>query len=548
MDVPDPSELRPGELTRRQRLVAVYLAGLAAVVLSFTALYGYGMAALEGRPRSPFQALNTVIETLTTTGFGADSPWETPAMNLLVATMQVSGVVIGFVTLRVLVIPLFERTPLNLDDRLTPKDDHLVLAEYDRDSDVLLDELEALDVDYVLVESDDEEAMRLSDDGYQAINGDPESPADLRRASVADARMLVTDAGERTASVVLTALEANPELRVVSFTHGTRRQAALAEIGVDRAVAPGALIGTRLAAKATTGVDAGVADDAVAIREVVVRRDGALHGRRLDETPLWTTPSLTVVAAWFDGDFRSGPDPATRLPPNAVLVVAGPAADIEAAAAAAARVRSVRSLAPERVLVGGLGDGGAAAVDALGDGVDVTTVDQDPDAGADVVGDLTEPETLAAADVDDASALVVTVGDDATALLAVAMARSVAPELEVLVRVTDAEKAGPAVRAGADYVLSVQRVSARLVAGEAYGERVMDPVSQVRLVRTGGGPFAGRTLAAARDAAEGWSVVGVVADGDVVTAPDAEIGADDEVVVAGDDDAIAAFERRVGST
>ena len=129
----------PDDLTRRQRLLLVFLAGITSLVLVFTGVYYWGMAALEGRPRTPFQALNTVIETLTTTGFGADSPWETPWMNLFVALMQVTGIVMGFVTLRVLVIPLFERTPLNLDDRLTPKHDHVVLAEYQRDTEVLLD-------------------------------------------------------------------------------------------------------------------------------------------------------------------------------------------------------------------------------------------------------------------------------------------------------------------------------------------------------------------------------------------------------------------------
>ena len=43
---------------------------------------------------------------------------------------------------------------------------------------------EELDVGYVVIESDEEEAKRLSDDGYQAINGDPEELADLERASI----------------------------------------------------------------------------------------------------------------------------------------------------------------------------------------------------------------------------------------------------------------------------------------------------------------------------------------------------------------------------
>src|SRR6056297_351552 len=134
----DINGLHPRDLTRRQRLLLVYALGLSSVILLYVVLYYWGMRTLEDRPRSIFQAFNTVIETMTTTGYGADSPWETPLMNVFVAAMQLTGVVIGFVTLRVLVIPLFERTPLNLDDRLSLKNNHVVVAEYRRDTEVLL--------------------------------------------------------------------------------------------------------------------------------------------------------------------------------------------------------------------------------------------------------------------------------------------------------------------------------------------------------------------------------------------------------------------------
>ena len=64
----------PNDSTSRQRLLVKFLVGITSLVLVFTGVYYWGMATLEGRPRSSFQALNTVIETLTTTtGFGAGS-------------------------------------------------------------------------------------------------------------------------------------------------------------------------------------------------------------------------------------------------------------------------------------------------------------------------------------------------------------------------------------------------------------------------------------------------------------------------------------------
>ncbi len=535
-------------LTRRQRLLVVYIVGVVSVVGLYTLLYSAGMGYLEDRPRTLYHSLQIVTETMTTTGYGADSPWVTPWMNLFMVTMQVTGIVIGFVALRVLVIPLFERTPLNLDDRLSVKNDHVVVAEYERDSEVLLDELEQLDVRYVLIESDGEEAKQLSDDGYQMIHGDAETREDLERATIGRASVLITDAGDRTASIVLTALEANESLRVISFTESTRQSAALAEVGVDRSVAPHALIGRRLAEKATTpvAVEDAPSDDEMAIREILVRRDSTLHGVRVGDSPVVDHPNLTLVAGWFDGKLRLPPSPDDLLTPNTVLVVAGPKAEINDLAREVGGVRTPTQSTHSRAIVAGLGEGGSTAAETFSAGCGVTTVDANPATDADVLGDVTEPETLQAAGIDSATALVVTVDDDATALLTVALARALSADVEILVRVINAQKTSAAFRAGADYILSVQRVSARLVASEVHGERVMDPVSQIRLVRSSGTPFVGETLGELRrDATNNWTVVGLARSGTVYTDEATTVETGDDVFVAGSDKAIQEFERTV---
>ena len=226
------------DLSRHQRHLVLYVVGLVGIILFYTVVYNTGMRTLEGDPHSIFRSFQTVVETMTTTGYGADSPWSTPWMNMLVVLMQLSGIAIGFFTLRLLIIPLFERTSIDLENRLTSKDDHVVICEYRQDSDILLDELERLGIDYVLIDSDKDEAQRLSNDGYQAISGDPEEAETLKRATIEDAALVITDAGDRNASIVLTALDLNEDLRVVSLTESSRRNRALTEIGVDSVVSP----------------------------------------------------------------------------------------------------------------------------------------------------------------------------------------------------------------------------------------------------------------------------------------------------------------------
>nr|WP_231751725.1 TrkA C-terminal domain-containing protein [Halogeometricum sp. CBA1124] len=127
--------------------------------------------------------------------------------------------------------------------------------------------------------------------------------------------------------------------------------------------------------------------------------------------------------------------------------------------------------------------------------------------------------------------------------MAVATARSLSADVEILVRVTDAGKESPAFGAGADYVLSIQRACARLVAAEVGGDPVVDPVSRIRLVRADADSFVGESLSSARrDGGRGWTVVGVVRDGTVETDERATVEPDDVVVVAGSDDAVREFE------
>ncbi|MFP4626662.1 MAG: TrkA family potassium uptake protein, partial [Natronomonas sp.] len=69
----DIKGLHPRDLTHRQRLLLAYVGSLTSIILVYTIIYHWGMGAIEGRPQSFFRSFQTVVETLTTTGYGADS-------------------------------------------------------------------------------------------------------------------------------------------------------------------------------------------------------------------------------------------------------------------------------------------------------------------------------------------------------------------------------------------------------------------------------------------------------------------------------------------
>lgn len=84
--------------------------------------------------------------------------------------------------------------------------------------------------------------------------------------------------------------------------------------------------------------------------------------------------------------------------------------------------------------------------------------------------------------------------NDASTLRAGAFVRPLTDGIDVPVRVADDAKTLGASDAGADYVPSTWRVSARLLAREIHGEEVLAPGTRLRIVTVDADRLAGRTL------------------------------------------------------
>jgi len=545
-----PWSSRLDDLSRRNRLIIYYVIGLAVLVLTYTVLYNTGMTVLEGREQSIFRSFQTVTETMTTTGYGADSPWDSPWMNLFMVFMQLSGIGVGFFTLRVIVIPLFTGAEVDLDSRLSRKNDHVVICEYDRDSAVLLDELEGLGIDYVLISSDEEEAIDLSDEGYSAIHGSPQEASAFERASIGNARAVITDAGEANVDTILTIRSLRPDVEIVTLTDDSSLRDVLLATGADSVLSPRAVLGQRLARKAMSLYTSELHDtvgvaEGLEVTEISVSRDSALDGVSIRNSRIRERTGANVVGAWIDGELQLPPDPDSVIGANTVLLVSG---DHDALEELGETARPVRSRGrDEGVVAAGLGEVGRAAlsvVEAEGGDVPATTVDVTDGPGVDVVGDVSSRDTLREAGIEDAGVILVCVPDDSTALLTVVLARSLNPDIEILVRMSDAKATTKALRAGADYVLSVPRVSARMVARELRGEEVLGAGSQIRIDRVSAEPFAGKTLAESRIYERtGCRVIAIEHEGELTVSldPDRTIAAEDRLVIVGTDESVRRF-------
>jgi Trk K+ transport system NAD-binding subunit len=212
----------------------------------------------------------------------------------------------------------------------------------------------------------------------------------------------------------------------------------------------------------------------------------------------------------------------------------------------------VRDFGPRDVIIAGFGNSGQAAYDILAEtNTQLTILDIDESKGVDVVGDARLPSTLTAAGIEEASALLLTLADDTTAIFATLIARELNPSIEIAVRANESGDIERLYRAGADSVESLARISGRMLTATVFeDEEVLAYDKQVRVVRLPAPGLAGQTLVDAAVRTEtGCTVVAVAREDGLQSNLDPAafvFEADDEVVIAGTDEHITAFERRFG--
>ncbi|WP_408960069.1 potassium channel family protein [Natrinema sp. 74] len=532
------------------RRIALSLVAVLVLVLVYAGLYQHGMATFEGETRTYADAIQTVIETLTTAGFGGDADdWQSLQMNLFVVVMNLTGVLLVFLALPLIVVPLFQQALQDRPPEETDLTDHVVICSYTPRSDVLAEELEAANVPYVFVDDDPELVVELANDGIEAIYGDLDQEETLRAANTAEARALVTDIDDETnAMVILTARELSSDLRIVTVVEDDDVASYHRYAGADDVVRPRRVLGQSLATKATTTVSADLRDtiefsDDLAVTELLVQDHSDLVGQTIPESGIRDRMGITVIGAWFNGEFVPVPGTEHRIDGNTILLVAGQRNELSELKA---RTVSTLEHRRDRVLVGGYGAVGRTAAETLAaDGVSTCIVDLVDQEGVDVVGDITDENDLEAAAIGDSRSIILTLDDDATTIYATLVIKQVAPEVEIIARANETENIPKLYRAGAEYVLSLSTVTGRMLASVLIeDEEILTPETQFELVRTSAPQIAGRSLGDVDlRARTGCTVVAAERGGELLTdlGPGFEVRTDDTLIVAGSDEAINKF-------
>ena len=194
-------------MRRSRRRLLLLILSLPVLVFLAALLYMGGMAWLEGTPRSFWQSVEWASETITTTGYGADSRWTHPAMILFVMAVQFLGVFLVILIFPVYLIPfLEERFEARLPQE-APADleGHAVIYRYGPAVETLVSELSTAGVPVLVLEPDEAVARRLFEEGRPVVNRALGEGA-LRGARLERARAVIANGtDDENASLILTA-------------------------------------------------------------------------------------------------------------------------------------------------------------------------------------------------------------------------------------------------------------------------------------------------------------------------------------------------------
>lgn len=480
-------------LKRSTKRLLALLAVLPATVLLLGTVYMIGMDTLEGSPRTFLESLQWASETLTTTGYGNDSHWTHPAVALFVIVGQFMGQFLVFLIFPIFVLPYFEEQfEVRLQHVLPPMQGKVLFYHFGPAIESVLEEFKRTGSPFVIFEEDMAMARSLSDRGYSVVFGKlADDPAAIAR--VKNARAVVTNSGEHAnATCTLIVREHGFDGPLYALTENPLYRAPMLQIGATEVFTPSHVLGAALASRASVRISPPaegmhLLGSKVGLAEFRVRADSPLAGQRLGELRLREQFGVSVIGQWHEGMFSTTKGTDTVIESGAILVVVGAQERMEEIER---RAMPLRRSGP--IVVAGYGAVGSKVTEMLKDaGERCVVIDRLASPGVDVVGNILERSVLDAADVQNASAVILALSDDSESVFATAVVREHAPEVPLIVRVSRSPNTERLYRAGADFAISVGQVAGQILAYHLLDEQAIPVENRIKFSRLSAGLLVG---------------------------------------------------------
>ena len=531
-------------MVRLSTRIAIYAGSFLGLTAAYTWLYRWGMLTLESEPRTLIHSLEVVVQSMTTTGYGQDAPWESMEMTIFMMVIQLTGIAYIFVAIPLFVVPwvrgIIAASPPESVDRLS---EHVVIIGYTALCETLVDELSARGTPYLVVEADEDQARTLHERGLNVLHADPTSEAVIDAASIEAAAAVVVGSAEgEYIRAVLGITDAESDAMVVGLIEAADRARYLRYAGVDEVLFPthrlGKVLGDKVREIIISEIESAAAD-AIEIREYALPAKSDLLGEPLADSRRLESTNATLLGAWTRGDLFSTPSADVYTDRTTRLLVAGLATDHEAVAETVGIAGRPYQPAA-KVIVVGAGLVGEIVTGVLERaGIETTVVDREDGPLVDVVGDATNEPVLKEATIEAADSLIVTLAEpDAIDTTLVARARNT--DLEIIAAAAEESQVDGLRLAGADYVLALPSVAGRMLSQTVFERAVMPLNDRIRLIAVSADRLADPSVQPAKLREEiGCAIVAREREGEIQTVSEvASIDPDEQLIVAGTDRAL----------
>lgn len=527
-------------MRRSRRQLLILLLSLFAFTMFAALLYQIGMTRLEGKPRGFLDSVEWAAETLSTTGYGADSHWSHPAMVMLVVFVQFVGVFLVFLIIPIYLLPFLaerfeQRVPRTADQHIGT---HVIIYRYGPAVESLLQRLRANNVRTLVVETDEAQARAVMELGESVVFTRSEEDA-LDTGRMDRARAIVANGKDpENAALILRARQGGFRGEIYAFVEDPAHRRPMELAGATAAYTPRHIVAAALAAHASDRMSPRVPGlhqvAGFVRREIRVPTNSPMAGMKICDAGL----PVVIVGQWTRSRLQIRCGGSTRIEPGSVLELVGDPESLDRAAVAfgAPLLRNEGTF-----LIAGFGEVGRKVHELLRDaGEEVRVIERMPAPDVDIVGDVLDPSVLERGRVKEVRALILALDTDDATLFATVIARDAAPDVPVIARVNHGRNLENIHRAGADYALSISDVSGEMLSARLLGRGTRARDEHRRVARVAARPFAGQTLAGMNPDDGAYVVIAVEREGAIVPSHSVStLAAGDSMWVCGTAEALA---------
>ncbi len=334
----------------------LYYSLAAIVVLTLIGTFGYHL--IEGW--SLFDGLYMTVITLATIGYGEVHPLSPAGRSFTLGLILIGVAVFGFL-ISVMTQTLIEtEITAVLGRRKMFKDisrlnGHYIVCGAGRVGMQIINELRRKEVDFIVIDRDEQIADKLLSKGDLVLTGDATDETVLEGANVSTARCLITAASKDADNVyvVLTARGMNPTLHIVARATDLHAERQLTRAGANRVVSP--TMGHRMAQSALSPAVADfieltttTASLDLGFEQIRILPGSPLDGRRIKESGVRSEHNAMIVAITDStGKMHFNPDGNHELRAGDLMIAIGTPADLAKMAETADYKRGSTSRLPK---------------------------------------------------------------------------------------------------------------------------------------------------------------------------------------------------------